>query len=65
MHGGPPIAAMVLRKVYPLSVTLTGALTFPKTLLGSKVKGMKHIDPSRTIVVLNDFDGLGIALPQP
>jgi hypothetical protein len=46
MKGGPPMAAIVLRQTNPFSVTLTGARTRPNTALGSKVRGMKHIDPS-------------------
>jgi hypothetical protein len=36
-----------------LSVTLTGARILPNVDFGSKVSGMKQIEPSRTIVVLN------------
>jgi hypothetical protein len=56
MHGGPPIAAIVLRYVYPFRVTRTGARTLPNTVLGSKPSGMKHIAPSRTIVALKVFE---------
>jgi len=38
-----------------LTVTFTGARTLPNTGLGSKDTGMKHIDPSRTMVVLKIF----------
>src|SRR6266550_8614334 len=56
MHGGPPIAAIVLRYVYPFSVNFTGARILPNTGFGSKGNGIKHIEPSRTILVLNVFD---------
>jgi hypothetical protein len=39
-------------------VTLTGARTLPKTGFGSKGSGMKHVEPSRTIVVLNVFEAM-------
>src|SRR5688500_8582363 len=58
MHGGPPIAAIVLRNVWPFSVTLTGARTLPNTVFGSNVSGMKHAIPSRTIVALNVLVGI-------
>ena len=54
-HGGPPMAAIVLRYVWPFTVTFTGTRNLPNTVRGSNVSGMKHIDPSRTIVVLNVF----------
>ena len=40
VQGGPPMAAMVLRKVKPFSVTFTGARSLPNTAFGSKVSGM-------------------------
>ena len=52
MHGGPPIAAIVLRNECPFSVTVTGARTLPNTVLGSKARGMKQVDPSlKTVAV--------------
>jgi hypothetical protein len=50
------MAAIVLRPVYPLSVTFTGARTLPNTAFGSNGTGMKHIDLSRQIVVLDVRD---------
>lgn len=32
--------------MYPFSVTFTGARTLSNTLPGSKVSGMKHVEPS-------------------
>src|SRR5713101_7841535 len=56
MHGGPPIAAIVLRYEYPFNVTRTGARTLPNAAFGSKPNEMKHIEPSRKIVALNVFE---------
>ena len=52
MHGDPPIEAIVLLQVWPFSVTMTGARTFPKTALGRSHRD-EAIEPSRTIVVEN------------
>ncbi len=54
-------STIVLRRVNPLSVTLTGARTLPNTVLGSNVMGMKHTGPSRTIVALKVVD----VMPEP
>jgi hypothetical protein len=60
----PPIAATVLRYVYPFNVTFTGARIRPNTGFGSKGSGIKHIDPSRTILVLTVFDAIRRSSPD-